>query len=46
MRKRIDEGKIMDVGTDKGMNIEELVLLKPAMVMGYAMSSDLGQLKK
>lgn len=46
MRKRIDEGKIKDLGTDKGMNIEELFLLKPAMVMGYAMSSDLGQLKK
>src|SRR6267154_25183 len=46
MRKRIDEGKIKDLGIDKGMNIEELFLLKPAMVMGYAMSSDLGQLKK
>jgi len=46
MRKRIDDGKIKDLGTDKGMNIEELFLLKPAMVMGYAMSSDLGQLKK
>ena len=46
MRKRIDEGKIKDLGIDKGMNIEELFLLKPSMVMGYAMSSDLGQLKK
>jgi iron complex transport system substrate-binding protein len=46
MRKRIDEGKVKDLGIDKGMNIEELFLLKPAMVMGYAMSSDLGQLKK
>jgi iron complex transport system substrate-binding protein len=46
MRKRIDEGKIKDLGTDKGMNVEELFLLKPQMVMGYAMSSDLGQLKK
>ena len=46
MRKRIDEGKIKDLGIDKGMNIEELFLLKPSMVMGYATSSDLGQLKK
>src|ERR1041385_5020601 len=46
MRKRIDEGKVKDLGIDKGMNIEELFLLKPAIVMGYAMSSDLGQLKK
>ena len=46
MRKRIDEGKVKDLGIDKGMNIEELFLLKPSVVMGYAMSSDLGQLKK
>lgn len=46
MRKRIDGGRVKDLGTDKGMNIEELFLLKPSMVMGYAMSSDLGQLKK
>ncbi len=46
MRKRIDGGKVKDLGIDKGMNIEELFLLKPSMVMGYAMSSDLGQLKK
>ncbi len=45
-RKRIDEGKVKDLGMDKGINIEELFLLKPSMVMGYAMSSDLGQLKK
>ena len=45
-RKRIDEGKVKDLGVDKGMNIEELFLLKPSMVMGYAMSSGLGQLKK
>jgi iron complex transport system substrate-binding protein len=46
MRKRIDEGKVKDLGIDKGMNIEELFLLKPSIMMGYAMSSDLGQLKK
>lgn len=46
MRKRVDEGKVKDLGIDKGMNIEELFLLKPSMVMGYAMRSDLGQLKK
>lgn len=46
MRKRIDEGKVKELGIDKGMNIEELFLIKPSMVMGYTMSSDLGQLKK
>jgi len=46
MRKRIDEGKLKDLGIDKEMNIEELFLLKPSMVMAFAMSSDLGQLKK
>lgn len=46
MRERIDAGKVKELGVDKGMNIEELFLLKPSMVMGYAMSSDLGQLKK
>ncbi len=46
MRKRIDGGKVKDLGTDKGMNLEELFLLKPAAVMGYTMTSDLGQLKK
>lgn len=46
MRKRIDAGQVKELGTDKGMNIEELFALKPSMVMGYAMSSDLGRLKK
>ena len=46
MRKRIDEGKVTDLGIDKGMNLEKLFVLKPSMVMGYAMSGDLGQLKK
>jgi len=46
MRKRVDEGKITDLGIDKGMNLELLFALKPSMVMGYAMTKDLGQLKK
>jgi iron complex transport system substrate-binding protein len=46
MRTRIDEGKIKELGIDKGMNLEELFSLHPSMVMGYTMSSDLGQLKK
>ncbi len=45
-RKRIDEGKVKDLGIDRGMNLEELFLLKPSLVMGYTMTSDLGQLKK
>ncbi len=46
MRKRIDEGNVIDLGIDKGMNLEKLFTLQPSIVMGYAMSGDLGQLKK
>jgi iron complex transport system substrate-binding protein len=46
MRARIDGGKVLDLGVDKGMNMERLVMLKPDMVMGYTMSSDYGQFKK
>lgn len=46
MRKRIDAGKVMDLGVDKVMNLEMLFSLKPSMIMGYTMNSDLGQLKK
>jgi iron complex transport system substrate-binding protein len=46
MRKRIDEGKVKDLGIDKGMNLEILYTLKPSLVMGYTMTKDLGQLKK
>jgi iron complex transport system substrate-binding protein len=45
-RKRIDEGKVQELGVDKGMNLERLALLKPDMVMGYTMTADLGQFKK
>lgn len=46
VRKRIDEGKVKDLGIDKGMDLEQLFALQPSVVMGYTMSSDLGQLKK
>lgn len=46
MRKRIDEGKIQELGVDKGLNIEQLAVLQPSMVMGYTMSSEYGQFKK
>ena len=46
MRKRIDEGKVMELGIDKGLNLERLAVLKPGVVMGYTMSSDYGQFKK
>jgi iron complex transport system substrate-binding protein len=45
-RRRIDAGKVKDIGNDKGMNLEILFMLKPSLVMGYTMSKDLGQLKK
>lgn len=46
MRKRIREGKVVDLGVDKGMNMERLALLKPEIVMGYTMTSDVGQFGK
>lgn len=46
MRKRVDAGHVTDLGIDKGMNLEVLFSLKPSLVMGYAMNSDLGQLRK
>lgn len=46
MRQRIDAGKVTDLGIDKGMNLEVLFSLKPSLVMGYTMNSDLGQLNK
>lgn len=46
IRKRIDAGSVVDLGVDKGLNMERLALLKPDLVMGYTMSSDYGQFKK
>lgn len=46
MRKRIDAGKVAELGVDKGMNIELLASLKPDMVMGYTVSGEYGQFRK
>jgi iron complex transport system substrate-binding protein len=46
MRKRIDAGKVTELGVDKGINLERLTVLQPEVVMGYTMSSDYGQFKK
>ncbi|MFN5168540.1 MAG: ABC transporter substrate-binding protein [Cyclobacteriaceae bacterium] len=46
MRKRVDAGKVAELGVDKGMDLEKLMALNPDVAMGYSMSSDLGQLKK
>lgn len=46
IRKRIDEGLVVDLGIDKGINLEQLAVLKPDLVMAYSMNSDYGQFKK
>ena len=46
MRKRIDEGKVQELGTDKGLNIEQVTVIKPGLVMGYTMTGDYGQFRK
>jgi iron complex transport system substrate-binding protein len=45
-RRLVDQGKIQELGVDKGLNLERLAMLKPDMVMGYQMNSDYGQFKK
>jgi iron complex transport system substrate-binding protein len=45
-RKHIEEGKVRDLGVDKGLNMERIAMLKPDMVMGYSMNSEYGQFKK
>ena len=46
MRQRIDAGKVMELGIDKGLNLERLAVLNPDVVMGYTMSGDYGQFRK
>ncbi|HEY3402485.1 MAG TPA: ABC transporter substrate-binding protein [Ohtaekwangia sp.] len=46
MRMRVEEGKVTELGIDKGLNLERLAVLKPGMVMGYTTSNDFGQFKK
>src|SRR5688572_14750650 len=45
-RQLIDQGKVQELGVDKGLNLERIAMLKPDMVMGYQMNSDFGQFKK
>lgn len=46
MRRRVDAGKVMDLGIDKGLNLERLAVLNPDVVMGYTMTGDYGQFRK
>lgn len=46
MRSRIEEGRVEELGIDKGMDLERIAILKPNLVMGYTMTADLGQFKK
>lgn len=46
MRKRINNGKVMELGVDKGLNLERLAVLQPDAVMGYTMTGDYGQFRK
>ena len=45
-RKRVDAGKVVDLGVDKGLNFERLAALQPDLVMGYTMTADYGQFRK
>lgn len=46
VRARIAEGRVEELGIDKGMDMERLAMLKPDVVMGYTMTADAGQFKK
>lgn len=46
VRKRIDGGFVKELGVDNGLNLELLYSIKPSMVMGYTMTSDMRQQKK
>lgn len=46
MRKRIDKGEVTELGIDKNMNLERLVMLQPDLVMAYMVAADFGQFKK
>ncbi len=46
MRKRIDHGDVTELGSEKGINLEKLAMLKPDLIMGYTVSSDYGQFRK
>jgi iron complex transport system substrate-binding protein len=45
-RSLIDNGKVQELGVDKGLNLERIAILQPDMVMGYTMTADYGQFKK
>jgi iron complex transport system substrate-binding protein len=45
-RQLIEQGKVQELGVDKGLNLERIAMLKPDMLMGYQMNSDYGQFKK
>lgn len=45
-RQFINEGKVKELGVDKGLNIELLATLQPELVMAYTIGTEYGQFKK
>lgn len=45
VRSLIDEGKVKNLGSEKGMNIESLMELAPDLVMDYSMGNNMDQYK-
>lgn len=43
MRKRINSGKVSELGIDEALNLEKLIALRPDLVMAYSLTGDLGQ---
>ena len=44
VREMVANEEVIDLGHEKGMNIEKLLALEPELVMSYLVSGDLGQL--
>ena len=43
MRKKINSGKVSELGIDDALNLEKVIELRPDLVMGYSLTGDFGQ---
>jgi len=46
VRKRIDNGEIKELGSQNGLNIENLIQLNPEVLMAFSMGNENGTLKQ
>ena len=46
IRKRVEEGEVLDVGADQSLNYERIVSLNPDVVMAYGITAEVGGMVK